>query len=244
MTNFMEAATAPLSSSSEPKLKDFAPGVWLVHRPVKLAPGLRFPCTMTVLRTEDRRLLIHSPFRIGPSTASSLEKLGEVRFVVAPNLFHHLFLPSAAEAFPQAAVFGPSGLAKKRPEISRLQAFEDGLPSDWPPEIEVHSIDGAPRVRERVLLHRPSRTLVVTDLLFNIENAKGFAIRSILWAAGTLEGLAKSRITRMLTQNRDAFDRSVDGILQLDFDRLIMAHGSPIPTGAKARVRQTLLADR
>ncbi len=47
--------------------------------------------------------------------------IAQLRYIVAPNLFHHIFLKDYKTAYPNASVIGPETLnAKKEPEGFKL----------------------------------------------------------------------------------------------------------------------------
>ncbi len=102
-------------------------------------------------------------------------------------------------------------------------------------------VDGT-RVFEIVFLHRPSRTLIVTDLLFHVVAAPSWKTRLLFRMAGVLGKLTTSRALRLLTTDRTALRASLAHILTRDFDRLVMAHGDIIDTGAKSRVQASVAA--
>ena len=85
-----------------------------------------YPTRMAIARLANRQLWLWSPIALPPELAEELEKLGEVRYLVAPNKLHHLFLTEWAERYPGARLYAAPGLAKKRSELAfttdRLQA--------------------------------------------------------------------------------------------------------------------------
>ena len=50
--------------------------------------------------------------------AESVESVGPVRFIVSPNKIHHLFLSEWARRWPEARLYAPPGLAKRKPGLS------------------------------------------------------------------------------------------------------------------------------
>ena len=75
------------------------------------AAGLELGGRMTVIRLPDGGLWIHSPVRVDGATRPAVEALGPVRFLVAPSLMHHLFLPEWAAAYPEAGYAEPTAKA-------------------------------------------------------------------------------------------------------------------------------------
>ena len=123
---FGRNASAPCRIRSRPRwaaptpsrpmqLDPLATHLWHATHAFK-ANGLPITTRMTVVRLPENKLLIHSPIPMPPGSAllRQVQSLGSVAFIVAPNKMHHLFLAPGAAAFPQATVYGPQGLAKKR----------------------------------------------------------------------------------------------------------------------------------
>lgn len=204
-----------------------------------LGGALHLPTRMTVLPIEDRGLVLVSPIPVDDALAAALAELGEVRFLVAPNLLHHLYLPAAARRYPAARVLAPAGLARKQPGL-RIDGTLDGpLPADFTRAITVIAIDGAPSVAEHVLYHAATRSLVVTDLLFNVLHPAGFA-SLVLRAVGCHGRLARSRAWWAFVRDRAAAAASVRRLLELPVDALFVAHGEPVLAGAGPLVAQAL----
>ncbi|MFM2419845.1 MAG: hypothetical protein RL385_4568 [Pseudomonadota bacterium] len=195
--------------------------------------GFRMPTRMTALPLAHGKLALVSPIPIDGAMTQGLSDLGEVAYLIAPNLLHHLYLAAASKRFPAARVLAPRGLAKKRPEL-RIDAFlEDGLPADLCAALETFEVAGAPGLGEHVFLHHASRTLVVTDLLFNVREPSGIAANLALFFVGCHGKLAQSRALRLMVKDRAAFARSIERIAARDFNTLVMAHGDVVRKGAR-----------
>ena len=67
------------------------------------ANALSVTTRMTVVRLPSGKLLIHSPTPLTDALQRELDELGQVAFIIAPNLMHHLFLAPFAAAFPMHA---------------------------------------------------------------------------------------------------------------------------------------------
>ena len=53
---------------------------------------LPYTTRMVVIRLADGSLWLHSPIQFTSDLAKQIDALGEVRYLVAPNKLHHLFL--------------------------------------------------------------------------------------------------------------------------------------------------------
>lgn len=107
-------------------------------------------------------------------------------------------------------------------------------------ELEAIPIGGAPKTSKWVLFHRPSKTLLVTDLVFRILHPQGLATRGILHLLGVNGRLAQSRALRLLTRDRQAAAASVERVLALPLQGLVVAHGEPLLADARPELEQAL----
>lgn len=211
----------------------FAEGVWYDRGPVSML-GMRLTSTMTVLALGDGGLVVHSPLPLTAERRAELALLGEVRHLYAPNTFHHLWLGDWARAFPDARVHAPRYLASKRPEL-RIDRFHDEARArpfgDVLDEVPIHGF----RMAETVLVHRPTGTAVVTDLVHNIGRPAHAWTRFYSRAMGFYDRVALSRVIRWTAfDDRAAARRSVDRLLEYAFEGLIVGHGAPIAEGGSA----------
>ena len=95
-------------------MEKLAHEIWVFDgEPVQFL-GLPFSTRMTVVRLSSGELWVHSPIRLSEEIIEQIEHIGHVKFLIAPNHLHHLFLPEWMEAYPGAAVFGTNEVIKKR----------------------------------------------------------------------------------------------------------------------------------
>ena len=208
----------------------------------RLPGGFRLPARMTAVRTEDGGVALISPVPIDDARARAIESLGEVRWLVAPSLLHHLYLGDAAARFPAAKVVAPRGLAGKRPDLRVDAVLEDGLPDALAACLDVLPVAGAPLLDEHAFFHRASRTLVVTDLVFNVREPRGLVANLMLWLVGAHGRLAQSRAWRFFVKAPAAYAASVERILATDASTLVMAHGEIVRERAREQLASVLAA--
>ncbi len=194
-------------------------------------PLTNLPIRMTLVKLNNRVVMI-SPLPKIQSFKSKIKEFGEVSDVVAPNLFHNLGVRPAAECYPKARFWKIKGLENK---IKDLDWHNEINPQSWDyqNDLEVHLIRGMPKFNEAVFLHKPSQTLIVTDLCFNLLDAHGIGSRIIYGLFGTYRKFAISRLFLKLVKDKNDFKQSIESLLTLDFDNIIMAHGHPVEGGAK-----------
>jgi hypothetical protein len=230
--------TSSAPNGDRPPLRTLAPNLWVVERPLKLRLALGYlPCRMTVIRLADGTLFLHSPVQLDASIRMTLEKLGPVAAIVAPSRAHHLFIADYLKTYTDARLYGAPGLAQKRRELKFHSTLGDLPPLDWYGEIEQHLFRGTPLLNEVVFFHHLSHTVIFTDLIVNLTREQAAQARLFHLLTGAAERFGPHRLIRRMIADRAAARDSVQIILDWDFDRVIMAHGDPLESGGRARVR-------
>jgi glyoxylase-like metal-dependent hydrolase (beta-lactamase superfamily II) len=222
------------------RLQPVAEDLWTVEHPMSLPGGVHLPSRMTVVRLADGDLLLHSPVPIDDGLAAELAPLGPVAHVVAPNLFHHLFVPRTLERYPQALLSVAPGLEDKRAELPVADVLTDEAPEAWRGVMDQVVIRGAPKLNEVAFLHRPSRTLIVSDLVFNVRQPRGWGTALALRMMGTYKRLRQSRLWRMYMKDRAAVRRSAETLMNWNFDRVLPGHGDVHEGEARTAMTEAL----
>lgn len=216
-------------------IEKLADNVWLARYPLHLV-GCRVGRNVTIIRLASGRLVIHSTAPFTPDDVAAIVRLGTPGWLVDATRFHDTFASAGRAAFPGIPYLAP-------PAFPSRVATTDLLPPppEWDGELEVVALEGMPGVREHAFHHHPSRTLVVADLLFNLE-ATGWT----RWFLGTFAGLGPkpgmSRFFRFMIKDRNAFRASLDRLRALPFERVVVAHGRPIKVEAARVVDQAFAA--
>jgi hypothetical protein len=213
--------------------------LWEAAHVVHMGPGIALPTRMTVARLEDGGIALHSPVPLGEGLARALRGLGPVRLLIAPNDFHHLYLAAAVAVFPEAAVWEAPGLVRKRPDVRFDGLLGPEASPPWAASLQPFFLAGAPAVSETAFVHRSTRTLILTDALFNLQDgAPGWLSPLLFRLFGTWRRTSQSRLWRRFVKDRAAMRQSLEAVLAADFDRVVMAHGRVIEAGGKAALRE------
>lgn len=215
--------------------------IWFKQYPVHYS-GLDFYSLMTVIRLSDGSLLLHSPCDIDDETKQSIERVGTVAHIVAPGSYHYFHVPSAQNAFPQAQTYICPGVEQKRPDIEFDWILGDRPPEAWNEEIEQVLVRGSKYIWEVAFYHRPSRTLLLVDLVENIgDQTDGVSWGLKLWWKLVFHMWNHPKPApeyQMGWKDKKAAKRSLEQILKWDFERVLLAHGDFIENNAKAAVRE------
>ena len=194
------------------------------------------PVRMTVIRLSDRRLILHSPVPISAELRDELGTLGPVGFIVVPAA-HGRFAGQALQTYPSAELLAAPSAPWRRKSLSFDASLSDQPPAAWAGQVESLLVLGF-RLHEVVLLHRPSRTLILTDLCFNISRTSSRVARMFFEANGMWQRFGPSRlIRRFAVSNRAALRNSLERVLQWDFDRIVPGHGDVIEHGGPDALR-------
>jgi len=197
-----------------------------------------FSTRMTVIRLPDGGLFLHSPVRLDDRVRSELDALGSVRAVVAPNKAHHLFVGEYRVPYPKARFYGALGLQTKRKDLSFFAMLGDEPMPEWRGTIEQRFFRGAPWLNEVVFFHPASRTLLLTDLAFNVPVGKVWGVPFVFKLMGAEGVFGPHRFIRWSIRDRNAALRSLRAILEWDFDRIIVTHGDIVESGGQAKMKQ------
>ncbi len=232
---------APLNT-----LKPIADEVWLVDGPEigmrYLGLTFPFPTRMTVIRLPSGDLWVHSPIAWNDDLGSQICALGPVRYLIAPNTLHYWYLPDWQTRFQRSRSYGPPGLVQKaRRPLSVDETLGDRPPQPWAAVFDQCVVPG--RVLTEVdFFHRPSRTLILTDLIENFEPSRVHSslLRQTIKAFGAADpdGKAPLDMQWSFVGYRQTLRAAVERMIGWAPERIILAHGRCYGTQAVAELRR------
>ncbi len=227
-------------------LKPVAENVWIVDSG-PLGPWMRIPIRMTVIRLGSGALWLHSPTRLVPALQAEVEALGRVGHLVAPNSAHWMHLESWQRACPDAVTWAAPGLRDRhavRTSGVRLDAdLSEAAPVAWAGEIDQVVVPGGLGFREVAFLHRPTRTLVLTDLIDNLEGDRlPLHTRVLAGLVGALAPHGRAPIYLRAIVNLRRRDAAAAAARMLAWEpaRVIFAHGRWFDRDGAAQLRRAL----
>jgi hypothetical protein len=227
-------------------LKPVASGIWIVDSEHRMM-GVTLPVRMTVVRLSSGDMWLHSPTRFAPALAAEIEAIGPVRHLVAPNIAHWSFLKDWHERYPAAQSWAAPGLETRR-QVKQAGVRLDRVLAAEPPEIWAEDLDqvlvpGGAGVTEMGFFHRPSRTLMLVDLIQNFEPEKLPApLRLATWLVGSSapDGKAPVYLRWIVRRKHAAAGRAARRMVEWAPERVIFAHGDWFAQDGTTRLRQSL----
>ena len=234
------------AASSTAALTRATDDIWIVDdRPISAA-GLRLPVRMTVIRLLNGDLILHSPVRYSAALRDELERLGPIKYLMAPNVAHWMFLPAWQNELPQARIFAARGLsARKQVREAGLRIdreLGESTPAEWASELETISVQ-APMFSEVEIFDKRSRTLVLTDLVQNLDPhhlpPSNQAAASLLGIAKP-DGMAPIYLRMLLRLGGRSVQTAAKRLVSLAPERVVFAHGDWFETGGTERLRRSL----
>lgn len=227
--------------------KPVADGLWIVDSAPIRPLGIPLPLRMAVIRLTGGDLLLHSPTRFTPDLGRALDALGRVAHLLAPDIGHWMFLKAWQQAYPDARTWAVPGLESRR-QVRRAgvridETLGDVAPPAWSGEIEQALVRGALGFAELDLFHAPTRTLILTDLILNLEEEKlpRLARPTLRLARMTApHGEAPPYLRLVVRLKGDAPALALSRLLSRHPDRVIFAHGRWFDRDGEAQARRSL----
>ena len=220
------------------ELRAIAPELWVAEAPLRYL-GIEMGRRMAVVRLSGGGLLAHSPAPLTAALRSELEALGDVVAVVpASNLHGHLHMEDFQAAWPQAAVFAAPGLERKRRDVRFAGTLGDVPDPRWAADLDQAVFHGHRLLDETLFLHRSTRTLIAGDTFFNIGPGWPWRTRLMAWGPRLRPRAGPTALFRLALRDRAAAAKSIQRLLEWDFDRVLPGHGEIVETDGHEAFRR------
>jgi hypothetical protein len=218
---------------------------------------------MTVIQLADGNLWVHSPIGLDKQTKDALAKLGTVKYIVSPNYEHLKYAPHWHQEFPDAFMWGCPGLIERLPDIKwageipsgiiapqgislgNCWDFDEIVPLHF--DVEVNPFTGKPFFNEVIFFHKPSKSLLTTDVYWNYPQSDGkpnshlgesewelspsvdgIPLGSKAWKFG-MDKIYLPFYKKFMVKNRTKYDEISKVVLdEWDIETLIPCHGDII----------------
>lgn len=217
----------------------------------------------TIVKLKTGNLAVFSPVALTTDVKAKVEQYaqaapaGKVRYLIAPDIEHHIFLSPWAKEYADANIIGMEGLPEKRekdPDTRGVEfhhvftqtnkhnftvtpEFDDDFAYEY-----VH----AHKNKELVFFHKPTKTMIQADLIFALPATEQYSRTGEDASSGILTKIFSSIMNvrgdmkwqkRLLwyaagSAGRKPFAESVRKMQSWgEFDRMIPCHGDVIENG-------------
>ncbi|MGH8794774.1 MAG: DUF4336 domain-containing protein [Stackebrandtia sp.] len=217
--------------------KQFGENLIVVEGPVVRDMGMSFPTRMTVAVLADGSVWVESPVPVSYVTLTMLADLGPVRYLVSNTPRHVWRLDAWHELFPDAQLWTSRAtpVTLKRSRLPLAGTLGDRPVAGWAQDLDQVPVFGSRIIEEVCFLHKPSRTLIVGDLIqvHQLRPGKTFSNGLKRFGGVAAPDGGTPVDVRMSFWDRKALLASVRRILDWDFDKVVLAHGPCVSEGAR-----------
>lgn len=215
-------------------------------------------------RLSSGALAVFSPVAHTEATRAKVAAMGgDVRYIVASDIEHHIFMSEWAAAYPNAILVGPEGLPEKRLKakgdakigqepfgvvFTKQNKREITVGEDFDRDFEFEYVDAHPN-KELVFFYKPDRVLIEADLMFNLPAEEQYSrvpaaqqpkpgflgkfFNKLQTPAGDAMGMKRFMWHAISRKDRKGFAESVQRIQKWDFETIVPCHGETIVGNGK-----------
>lgn len=258
--------------SSSMVIRDLTPNITIFSTPFLRGGLIKIGGRATLVKLKTGNLAVFNPVSLTPEVKQKVSSIlaqhpeGQVKYLIAPDYEHHLFISPWAKEYKDVSVIGPEGLPEKREGdeatkgVKFSHVFTPGnklglkITPEFDDEFDYEYVDSHQN-KELVFFHKPSRTCIEADLLFNLPATEQFSKSGQDAESGILTkifGLLMNTRGDMRWQkrllwygvgskDRKALAESAKRIAAWgDYDRLIPCHGDVIERGGSRILNEAL----
>lgn len=223
-------------------LEPFAPSLYVADGPTVSFFGFPYPTRMAVAALSDGSAWVWSPVALTDELVTAVEAVGPVRHIVSPNKIHHLFLGEWIDRWPDARLYAPPGLSRRKPELRFDVELGDEPDPAWAADIDQVIFRGSLAMEEVVFFHRASRTAIICDLIQRHPESTMSGWKGMLMRLDSLVGEHGStpREWRASFLRRRPARDAREKVLGWKAERLLIAHGECAQAEATAIIARAL----
>lgn len=183
----MASKLVPSNPSDVMVIRDVTPNVVTFSVPFLRVGKIPIGGRGTLVKLTSGSLAIFSPVALTPEAKAKVDSLGgRVRYIIAPDIEHHIFVSEWAKAYPEAVLIGPEGLPEKRAKMhanpkensnvgdesfatvfTKANKREVKVSPEFDADFEYEFVDAHPN-KELVFVYKPDGVLIQADLMFNL----------------------------------------------------------------------------
>jgi hypothetical protein len=204
-----------------------------------------YPRRMTIARLHDSRLVIYSAIALDEGEMQAVEAFGKPAYLIVPGDLHRMDAKIWKDRYAHMTVLAPAGIRKRVEEVVPV----DRTTADFDdPRVRFVTVPGTEEHEAALVVETTSgTTLVVNDLIWNLEDRPGFGG----WLLGAL-GFTGSepRIPPIVefkaVKDKNALRTQLEAWARIDnLNRIIVSHGDIVtrdPSGVLVHLAKDLAA--
>lgn len=262
----MSSQLIPSNPSDVMVIRNVTPNIATFSVPFARMGRIKIGGRGTLVKLTSGALAVFSPVALTDAAKAKVTEMGgDVRYIIALDYEHHIFISEWAKEYPAAKIIGPEGLPEKRakqddPKIgkeefavvfTKANKRDIHISEEFDVDFEYEYVEAHANL-EIVFFYKPDRVVIEADLLFNLpateqyskvpeaeKPADGF-IGRLFSGLQDAQGDARwiKRFNWYMVKNRESFNESIQRIDKWDFVSLIPCHGDVMEADAKPTFRK------
>jgi hypothetical protein len=204
-----------------------------------------FPRRMTVVRLESGQLVIYSAIALDEAEMRALEDFGEPAFLIVPNDIHRMDAKIWKDRYPGLTVIAPAGVRKK---VEAVVPVDRTTVDFADPRVQFLTVPGTEDHEAALVVKTWSgTTLVVNDLIWNLQDRPGFGgwVFRVMGFTGS-EPRIPAVVELHQIRDKHALRTQLEAWARIgDLNRIIVSHGAIVtrdPSGVLVHLAQELAA--
>jgi hypothetical protein len=204
-----------------------------------------YPRRMTVVRLHDSRLVVYSAIALDENEMREVEAFGKLAFLIVPGDLHRMDAKIWKDRYPEMTVVAPAGI---RQRVEKVVPVDQTTADFGDPAVRFVTVPGTNEHEAALVVETSSgRTLVVNDLIWNLDDRPGFGG----WVLGAL-GFTGSEprippiVELKAVKNKDALRAQLEAWARIEnLNRIIVSHGDIVtrnPPGVLVHLAKDLAA--
>lgn len=216
-------------------IEEIGPDLFMVRGSVRMNRLIRITRNMAIIRHGEELCLVN-PIRLREAEENKLRDLGRVRNIVRLGPFHGLDDPYYVDRF-EAPLWAPGkSEAYPEPQIDHVLRPGGELPVS---DAELFRFEGTVQPEAALLVRRGKHTLLTCDAIQHYGDYRhnNLLARCMLPFLGFPKTTVVGPIwLKVMTPQGASLEGEFRRLLELEFERLLSAHGSLLRGGARAAV--------
>lgn len=227
----------PIASGA---VRELSENLWVVDGAIQMPPG-PLPRRMTIARLASGQLVIFSAIALDDAGMAEVDRLGRPSFLVVPNGFHREDAQAWKARYPDISVVAPKRAVAAVNEVVQV---DDTTGDFGDASVQFVSVPGTIGESALVVRHQAGVTLVINDLIANVQDARGLMklVLTLMGFAGRRPQVPRMFKKRAVEDARQVAQQFREWADLPGLKRIIVSHGAIIEEQPARLLHQ--LADR